>query len=102
MPANRFRASFNRKPVFVCECCGHRTRETGQDDDRFCGPCVELLMMQNTLWDGGAGDWLPKARDEFVAKISKRGGDLAKVRAFMPDLFDVEGYEAKRAARRSA
>jgi len=87
------RSSFKSSGVFACQCCGHQTRESGQDDDRFCNPCVELMMMGNTLSDDGLENflpWGPKARDQWVAKIAKRGGDVAKVRAFMPRLFAPE------------
>ena len=87
------RSSFGRgKSTFICEVCGHRTRETGQDDDCYCGPCYELLSLQNTLWDDGVEGfktWGVKVRDDIVAKITKRGGVVAKVKAYMTDLFAV-------------
>jgi hypothetical protein len=56
------RSSFGRgKATFNCEVCDHKTRET----------------------------WGVKVRDTLIAKITKRGGDVAKVKADMPDLFAV-------------
>ncbi len=87
------RSAFGRgKSTFICQVCDHKTRETGQDDDRFCGLCVELMSLQNGLWDDGVEEfrsWGPKIRDSIVAKITKRGGNVSKVKADMPDLFAV-------------
>jgi hypothetical protein len=79
--------------TFQCTICERTTRMTTQDDDRFCGECYELLSIQNGLWDDGAEEFRnwngPKVRDQYLAKITKRGGNTEKVKKEMPDLFAV-------------
>ena len=77
--------------TFPCECCQRRTRITTQDDTRFCGECYDLLGIQNSMWDDGVQDWMTAPIIQLTAKIAKLGGDLLKVRAFIPQLFERVG-----------
>jgi hypothetical protein len=86
--------SIGGKTVFNCTICGRSTRMTTQNDDRFCGECDELLMIQNSLWDNGVeyfikDGFLPE-RDKLLKKIIARKGDPEAVKKEMRDLFAVE------------
>ncbi len=78
---NKFRAG---EGSYKCECCGRMTRDTINSDGRYCEQCEELLMLQNAHWDGcynpGVDAEGDKARDEWIAIIAKRGGDVAFVK----------------------
>lgn len=75
--------------TFTCECCTRRTRLTTQDDTRWCGECYELLGLSNSLSDNGEEDWMASFRDGQLAKIAKLGGDIDKVHAFIPTIFNL-------------
>jgi hypothetical protein len=91
MPIKGFQRG--QTPTFICQCCKRRTRDT-EGDDRFCGPCYELLGMQNSLWDDGKDafvtDGFVPVRDKLLAKLVKLGATEGAVRAYMPDLFEVQ------------
>lgn len=95
--AAHFQGRFGGGTTFVCSCCKRRTRITSQLNEDFCAECEELLMMQNGLWDNGADEFnkydQAKYRDQFVAQIAKRGGNVEAVKAYMPDLFGKGRYE---------
>jgi hypothetical protein len=80
---------------FRCECCGRQTRETFSGTGDYCQPCEELMMLQNSHWDGsydpGVDDWGDKLRDDWIAKIAKGGGNVATVKRICAAIFPNEG-----------
>jgi hypothetical protein len=84
----KFRAG---EGVYVCECCGRKTRDTIGSDGRFCGQCEELLMLQNSHWDGmynvNNDPPMDALRDEWIATIAKRGGNVEDVKRQCRDIF---------------
>lgn len=69
---------------YKCQCCDRMTRDTINSDGRFCEQCEELLMLQNSHWDGcytpGVDLEGDKVRDQWIATIAKRGGNVEAVK----------------------
>lgn len=57
--------------VYTCHCCGHRTRETGNDESLLglCAYCYEEGGFENELADGHI---TADEFDEAIAKLKVR------------------------------
>ncbi|QIG69493.1 hypothetical protein EVC17_010 [Rhizobium phage RHph_Y1_1] len=70
---NKFRKGAS---TFVCECCGHHTRETGQAlGAKICYACFELAGLENMLSDDGEEQFAKVGADEvksWMNEIRKR------------------------------
>jgi tRNA G26 N,N-dimethylase Trm1 len=53
------------KPVYTCNTCGRRTRETGhgEADCEMCAYCFLVAGLQNSCWDGDL------TQEEFAAEV---------------------------------
>ena len=84
----KFRAG---EGAYKCECCGRQTRDTMNSDGRYCEQCEELLMLQNSHWDGdytpGNDEAQDNMRDKWIALIAKRGGNVAAVKSQCRGIF---------------
>jgi hypothetical protein len=70
--------------VYVCRCCGIRTRETGSGEAgcELCVDCFEIAGIDNGINDDGRA---PTERERVeleqrVANIASKGGSVATVR----------------------
>jgi hypothetical protein len=68
---NTFQKSMTGKSTYVCECCGKRTRETGEGESylTLCAYCYIEAGLENSLSDGHM------EQDEFdrrIAELKKR------------------------------
>lgn len=77
--------------TYICECCGRRTRDTMNSMGSYCEQCEELLMLQNSCFDGdykpGEDAWGDKQRDKWIAIVEKRGGNVARVKQLCERIF---------------
>lgn len=73
--------------VYTCATCQRRTRETTVQGSDDCALCYDLAGLQNMVWDGNFEPSDANERDAILARIEKLGGNVARVRAAMPDLF---------------
>lgn len=84
----KFRAG---EGTYKCECCGRMTRDTINSSGHYCEQCEELLMLQNSHWDGdykpGIDAWGDQQRDKWIALIGKRGGNVENVKRQCRDIF---------------
>lgn len=80
--------------VYVCCCCGRRTRETTVQGSDNCEHCYELAGLQNAVWDGCFTDEDVPERDRLLEAAVSKGGDRARVQGAFPDLF-AYGTEAR-------
>jgi hypothetical protein len=89
MAIKSFRAG---RSTFTCGCCARKTRETAEGfTGDFCEQCEELLMLQNSCFDGdykpGVDAWGDQLRDKWIATIAKRGGNVTKVKVQCRHIF---------------
>lgn len=98
--------------VFVCECCGHKTRHTGGDgaDLGMCETCYDLAGYDNMRLDGnltasdiavvrGDFEWLIK-HDRDEARLSTTAFPNLWNLAF-PKVAEVRETKAQAKARRA-
>jgi tRNA G26 N,N-dimethylase Trm1 len=88
MANNRFQQG---RGVFVCECCGRRTRDSGQSvSSECCYECYELAGWQNAVWDNGFDAEIASARDQLVAAAVRKGSNEARIRKEFSDLWPID------------
>jgi hypothetical protein len=78
--------------VFTCTCCGGRTRDTGVQSigSELCADCYELAGMDNACNDNRTTpeqEGYTKEIEQRLAKITKRGGNVERVKAMNDYLF---------------
>lgn len=86
--------------TFICDCCGHNTRNTGVQsvDSKLCPACWELAGLENALSDDGEERFAAIYADEvnvYFAEIRARSdAEYKKARQSFDTLIPYINEEA--------